>query len=287
MIRQRIRNKLARLIPGVKPPSMMPAEPGAVLPPLGQRLGRFKCFDFEMYVDRADRTVQPIIHHGVYESHILPLFRETVRPGMHVLDIGANVGVYAIAAALGGARVTAVDASVENCKIVAMNAELNKVDVTVLPMAVSDRMEMGLFPRSDDSNKAIRAYTLNMHQFDIFDAAFSAPISTVIGKDKVDVVKIDIEGREYAALKEADDLFAHRPVFFMEYSPLLCLHGSGVEGAQLLKLFVSRGYTMTFLGMRIPNEELGGDIEAANRIAQQELDAGVNIIDLMLRPPAR
>lgn len=286
MIRHRLRNKLARIIPGFKTPSMLPAEPGAVLPPLGQRLGKFPCFDFEMYVDRADRTVQPIVLHGVYESHILPLFRQVVRPGMHVVDIGANVGVYSIAAALNGARVTAIDASVENCKILKMNAALNKVDIAVLPMAVSDTFGMGLFPRNDDSNKSIRDYTLSMHQFDTFDAAFSAPLSAVLGKQKVDVVKIDIEGREYAALKGADDLFSHRPVFFMEYSPLLCLHGSGVEGSELLKLFVSRGYTMTFLGLRIPNEELGTDVDKANRIAQQELDAGVSIIDLMLRPPA-
>ncbi len=286
MIRHRLKNRLARLIPRSKAPSMMPVEPGTLLPPLGQRLGKYPCFDFQMYVDRADRTVQPIVLHGVYESHIVPLFRQIVRPGMRVVDIGANVGVYSIAAALNGARVTAIDASVENCKILKMNADLNQVALTILPMAVSDRLGMGLFPRNDDSNKTIRDYTLSLHEFDAFDAALSAPLSAVLGQDKVDVVKIDIEGREYAALKDADDLFSHRPVFFMEYSPLLCLHGSGVEGSELLNLFVSRGYTMTFLGLRIPSEELGTDIDAANRIAQQELDAGVTIIDLMMRPPA-
>lgn len=251
---------------------------------LGSRLAKFKCYDFELFVDQADRTVQPIVNHGVYEHHIMPVFRDLIKPGMRVLDIGANMGMYAIAAARNGARVTAIDASTDNCKLMAVNARLNKVEIEILPFAVSDKTGMALFPRSVDSNKTIREYGLSIQDFDAFDAAFAAPLDRIIGPEKVDVVKIDIEGREYAALKDAHQLFEHRPVFFMEYAPIQCLHGSGVPGSELLKLFTSRGYTMTFLGIRIPNIELGSDIEAVNRLAQQELDAGVTIIDLLITP---
>lgn len=281
MTQQRPRISLGRLFGR---PADQVREPRAPDAPLGKRLSRFKCYDFELYVDQADRTVQPIVNDGRYEHHIFPVFLDLIKPGMRVLDIGANMGMYAVAAARKGARVTAIDASTDNCKLLALNAHLNKVAFEILPFAVSDKTGMALFPRTDDSNKTIRDYGLTPEQYDAFDAAFAAPLDMIIGPEKVDVVKIDIEGREYAALKDAHQLFAHRPIFFMEYAPIQCLHGSGVAGAELLKLFTSRGYTMTFLGIRIPNIELGSDVEAADRLAQQELDHGVTIIDLMFTP---
>ncbi len=105
-------------------PAPAPASVG-----LGKRLKQFPCFDFQIYVDPNDVIAWPIVNHPVFEHHIVPLFRQTVRPGMHVLDIRANIGDYSVAAALSDGRVTAIDASSENCKLVTLNALLNNVQV--------------------------------------------------------------------------------------------------------------------------------------------------------------
>lgn len=251
---------------------------------LGARLQKFRCFDFELFVDPLDRTAAPIVNHGVYEHHIMPHYLAAIRPGMHVLDIGANIGVYSIAAARKGAHVVAVDASPENCKLITLNAAHNGVSIDVLPMAVSDRRGMALYPRVSESNKTIRNYGLPLDWFDKLEATYAAPVDSIIGEAPIDVVKIDIEGREYAALKPAEGLFRHRPTIFMEYSPLMCETGSGVPGQELLRLFTSRNYRMTFLSFRGTSHELGQDVEAADLVAQQELAAGFSIIDLVMTP---
>lgn len=254
-------------------------------PTLGSRLREFRCFDFSLFIDPSDAILGPIVTAGVYEHHIMPVFRDTIFPGASVLDIGANVGVYSVAAALMGARVTAIDASSENCKLIALNARHNNVDVNVLPCAVSDTFGMSLFARSEQSNKTIRQYQLTRETFDQLDAAPAVPIDSIIGNEKIDVVKIDIEGREYAALKPANRLFEWRPKFFVEYSGDFVLHGSGVPGPELLKLFTDRGYTATFINLRGPNQLLGTDVDAINQTWQREKGDGITIIDLLFTPP--
>ena len=259
----------------------MPSDPHGSL---GARLAKYPCFDFELFVDPSDRTASPIVHHGIYEHHIMPIFSQTVKPGMRVLDIGANIGVYAVAAARIGAEVTAIDASTENCKLIALNAKLNGVSVEILPMAVSDTFGMALFGRTNESNKVIRSFDLAPHTFDLLDASFAAPVDAILGDRRIDLVKIDIEGREHAALKNADKLFAHRPIFFLEYADNMSRAGSGVAGAELLKLFTERGYKMMVIGLRGPNVECGNDIAMVDRIAAEELEAGITITDLLLTP---
>jgi FkbM family methyltransferase len=180
--------------------------------------------------------------------------------------------------------VIAIDASPENCKLIGINAKLNNVSVEILPMAVSDTVGMALFGRTSDSNKIIRPFDLAPHTFDHLDAAFAAPIDTIIGGRRIDLVKIDIEGREHAALKGANGLFAQRPIFFLEYANGMSIAGSGVPGAELLKLFTDRGYKIMIIGLRGPNVECGNDIAMVDRIANEELAAGITITDLLLTP---
>lgn len=251
---------------------------------LGARLAKYPCFDFELFVDPSDRTASPIVHHGIYEHHIMPVFKEAVKPGMRVLDIGANIGVYAVAASRLGAEVIAIDASTENCKLIAINAQLNGVSVEILPMAVSDGYGMALFGRTNESNKVIRSFDLAPHTFDYLDAAFAAPVDAILGDRRIDLVKIDIEGREHAALKNAHKLLAQRPIFFLEYASDMSMAGSGVPGSELLKLFTDRGYKMMVIGLRGPNVECGDDIAMVDRIATEEREAGIMIADLLLTP---
>lgn len=251
---------------------------------LGSRLAKFKCFDFEMYLDPADAILGPIVHHGIYEHHIIPLFLEHIRPGSHVLDVGANIGVYAVAAARKGAHVTAIEASAENGKLVELNARLNKVAINILPLAVSDAFGMAFLERTQQSNKTVRPLDLTVATFDAIEAVPTVPLNAILGNQKFDVVKIDIEGREYAALKPAEALFSQRPVFFVEYSAAFVKYSCGVEGVELIKLFTQRGYRAFHLNLRGAPVELGSDAEAIDAVWRQENAAGMTIIDLMFKP---
>jgi FkbM family methyltransferase len=251
---------------------------------LGARLAKYPCFDFELYIDPSDAILGPIVQHGIYEHHILPIYLDTIQRGSRVLDIGANVGVYSIAAARKGAEVLAIEASTENSKLIDLNARHNGVDVKVVPVAVSDTFGMAFLERTQQSNKTVRPLSLTLETFDQIDAVPAVPLNSIIGNERFDVVKIDIEGREYAALKPAEMLFAHRPVFFVEYSAAFVKYSCGVEGTDLIRLFTDRNYVATHLNLRGPNVELGADPIQIDQVWQRENAEGMTIIDLMFRP---
>src|SRR5947209_3772385 len=76
---------------------------------------------------------------GKVDPFLLSMVRELVRPGMHVWDIGANVGLFSFAAAALGAEVLAVEADSWLANLIQRSALLNKLPVTVLAAAVSER----------------------------------------------------------------------------------------------------------------------------------------------------
>ena len=52
----------------------------------------------ELYCDTADAAVTPGLRSGVYEPHLTQVFERYCRPGMTVVDVGANLGYYSLLA---------------------------------------------------------------------------------------------------------------------------------------------------------------------------------------------
>src|SRR4029077_10694841 len=55
--------------------------------------------NYQLALDKSDRSVSQDILSGRYEPHLQKFYRERLKPGMVFVDVGANVGLYAI---LGG-----------------------------------------------------------------------------------------------------------------------------------------------------------------------------------------
>ena len=51
-----------------------------------------------LFLDREDGAVSRPILAGDYEAHLVPVFERFCRPGMTVVDVGANVGLYSLLA---------------------------------------------------------------------------------------------------------------------------------------------------------------------------------------------
>ncbi len=146
------------------------------------------------------------------DPFLLSMVRELVRPGMTVWDIGANVGLFSFAAASLGAQVVAVEADIWLANLMQRSARLNKLPVTVLPAAVSDRQGVSQLYRSahgrssnsltgSGSSQTVVTVTLDW----MLDH-FTAP----------QVLKIDVEGVEYAVLSGAHKVLQSRPLIFCE-----------------------------------------------------------------------
>jgi FkbM family methyltransferase len=189
-----------------------------------------------------------IARNGMFEGETVELFLKLLTPGMTVLDVGANVGIYTLLAAerVGPAgRVYAFEPTHHVAAKLRSNVRLNGFDnVDVNEMAVSDSCgEATLFYVEDDGENNILAPEPG------YDTSAKIPTITLDefmalkGIDKVDVIKMDIEGAELMALRGASRLLVgdQCPVIFLEVNPRTLAFGKS-RAADLVEFLQQHGY---------------------------------------------
>jgi FkbM family methyltransferase len=173
----------------------------------------------------------------------IKFLRKICRNDWHVLDIGANHGVYSLALAGRGAKhIWAFEPTAEPMGRFRQSIAANKFDTVIdaLPMGLSDSTgpaTMALAGQSElnslhaDSTTVVGTETI---QLDTLDGLMGGTIPT---STQVDFVKLDAEGEEIAILRGGVR-------FFSEQSPLVMFerkHGHVVNSA-LIGEFRQRGY---------------------------------------------
>ena len=115
--------------------------------------------------------------------------------GQVVMDIGAAVGSYTMPALAAGARVTAVDPDTDALAKLERVAALNGLtDYTSLACAVFDG---GAYP--EDMRAALEA-SGHRYMIPLRDAAYVTLDELAAGLDRLDWIKIDVEGAELGVL---------------------------------------------------------------------------------------
>lgn len=114
-------------------------------------------------------------------------------PGALVFDVGANVGQFSEYCLERGAVVIAVEPYPPNI------AELRKLPLKLLEFAVGAVDGACEVKTSATGDKSLGAYTVEGNQTQMVS------LKTLLKNyDKVDIMKVDIEGAEYSFLTEAD-----------------------------------------------------------------------------------
>jgi len=162
---------------------------------------------------------------GLYDQHELRLVRRLLAGGGDFVDVGAHVGMYAIAAAacLGDrGRVLACEPNPEARARLVENVALNGcTNVVVSAVAISDRPGEALLhvPQTPDPSfsslgegrfaegEPVRVATATL------DAEVEAARLTPA------LVKIDVEGAELAVLAGGRRTLEHRPALLVEVGP--------------------------------------------------------------------
>jgi FkbM family methyltransferase len=125
-----------------------------------------------------------------------------------ILDIGANIGLTAIylARAFPGAALACVEPIEKNLRLLTRNLELNDVQATVFPGAAHSedgRVLMELTPADYDHRIALLPGTLPSTASPLEVPALS--VQTIMHRlnwDRIDLVKMDIEGHEKILLAQ-------------------------------------------------------------------------------------
>jgi FkbM family methyltransferase len=178
-------------------------------------------------------------HRGHPEPGLRDLLLPRLRPGAFFVDVGANIGLYTVAAgyAVGqSGHVLAVEPTPRTAAVLTQNIRLNGLRergvVTVAQLAAGEtrgRARLGthiedsghnsLFPTGDEDEVV---------EVDV------VPLDDLVGEGRpVDVVKIDVEGAELAVLRGMRRVAAANPdiVVFAELAQEhLVRAGTSVEG---------------------------------------------------------
>lgn len=220
---------------------------------------------FRLIADRTDYISRAIGTTGDYEPHLSGFFKRVVKPGMIAVDIGANIGFYTMLfASLVGesGRVLAFEPNSENCRAMLLAIEANRFrHVTLFPFALIDEMSALYFSPAIGSNGCIlpsRKETLLDPNCVVVPGIRLDSIAPL----RIDVIKADVEGAEYRALRGAEETIRRcRPIITAELSLDMLGRVSGVHGVDFLKWMKGIGYKPYLLGRNEAATEAIDDVD--------------------------
>lgn len=140
-----------------------------------------------------------------------------VQKGDTVLDCGANVGVFTrFALNAGAARVVAIEPAPDNVECLRRNfaQEIAAGRVLLVPKGVWDRPDE-LELKIEEGNEAAATFVMNLSKVSRTVRVPLVPIDSLaaeLGLERIDFIKMDIEGAEVRALRGARQTLArHHP----------------------------------------------------------------------------
>jgi FkbM family methyltransferase len=255
-----------------------------VRPDSGPTYKAYPYFSSKLAFRPDDWMLQEIVQGGLYERYVLEAFLEAITPASRVLDLGANIGTFTIAAAEKAKHIVAVEMSPENAKILAINVHLNNLsNVTVLPCGVAETLRAITF-ESVKSSAYIANNTITLDNHILIDQALGVPLDTILELSTPDIIKIDIEGYEYKAIAPSKLIWKQKPIVFIEFCPVLLQRFSGVQPEKLAELFFSHGYSATILHRDMTRETVGRNLELLMTRAHEYVSRGITHLDIMMTP---
>ena len=243
----------------------------------------------KIFTGADDAGVGQAVRGGSYEPEVCAVFESILRPGMSVLDLGANIGFFALLAAqiVGPTgSVTAVEPNPRNVRLLEASRRANGfAQLTILQVAAG--AENGLL-------------VLNTSYSNGTTAGLPAEIATLLAAEtvpalridallppgrRIDLIKIDVEGAEYPALRGCEATIRRdRPAIISEFSPGLMPGISGIDGPGYLRWLVGLGYRLFVIQPDGTLEAAGADVNLVMRAYKAR---GTDHVDLLARHGGR
>ena len=191
-----------------------------------KRLFRVETIAGSLWVDSRDEGVAPsLLATGAYEPYETRLLHGILQPGMVFVDIGANIGYYtSLAAARVGARgrVIAIEPAPQNFSLLRRNiAESDNFHVEVYQCALGGQSTTGVLYLSETNAGDHRTFAMDDPERSKIPTSIRRLDDLIDASTHIDVVKMDIQGAEPAALAGMTGLLkANRDiVLFTEFWP--------------------------------------------------------------------
>ncbi|HEY6472752.1 MAG TPA: FkbM family methyltransferase [Acidimicrobiales bacterium] len=213
--------------------------------------------EVELLCDAADAAVTPGLRSGAYEPHMTAVFERHCRPGMTVVDVGANLGYFSLLAArlVGpGGRVVALEPNSENCRLLLSSVRRSGVaNVELLPVAADHAPGWAYYSTHVGSNGGL-----------IDDADLLAHFGVVVPTFRLDdlvegpvgLLKMDVEGAEGRVVAGATRIIEEdRPIITTELKEEMLQRVSNRSVADYLGYFGDLGYQPSLVDTRTGTEK--------------------------------
>jgi len=236
-------------------------------------------FGFRIHVDPTDYAVgHTIARTGAYEPEVSAALSEILEPGDTFLDIGANIGWFSLLAAtfVGSAgRVVAVEPNPANVALLHSSIKDNGFsNVEVMAVALGERPGTVALETDGSNGRVIPLENPPVAAVTVSYVVASRPLDALLeesGIDRVDVVKMDVEGTEPLVLRGGAGTFARcRPVLLSEFFPQ-ALDGSPGGATGYLEALRGLGYTLSVIGNRSHDDLRDEEIMTLARSGQVNL----------------
>ena len=212
-------------------------------------------------LDPEDQLQRAMWYSGTHEEPIIRTITRSLRKDDVFLDVGANIGLISLAAAqrlraLGGGRVVAFEPGRDAFAKLIAHVEMNGLQQFVDPVNLAlgaERTDLALRRdlRSEAANLATRSLFASGEPVEVVHVVTCDEWVRERGVERVDVVKIDVEGAEFDVISGMrDTLSMLRPrIVVAEVIPDL-LERAGTSVAQVFDLVRSLGYETYWLRAR-------------------------------------
>jgi FkbM family methyltransferase len=219
-----------------------------------------------IYLYPREEICRSIFLTGYYEPNQFIFLDKTLKPGMTFIDVGANMGLYALFAAkkVGPQGfVLAIEPSSREFDRLKKNVQINALTrIHLLQIAVSNcqtESELLIAVEEHPGHNTLGAFGYEVVTLQKKELVRVERLDSLIQQEKlsrVDVVKMDIEGAEFFALQGAMDILANfHPVLILELSDRT-LERQGCTSKQVWDLLTEHNYCIyTFdpsTGLPIP-----------------------------------
>jgi FkbM family methyltransferase len=246
--------------------------------------------EYKQYVTLSDESIGIHIHNShIWEPNITIVVKKVLKPGMVFIDIGANIGYFSLLAAnqIGNeGRVIAFEPNQRNCNLLQLSALVNQFDyIDIYPLAVADTNSMFVFDLADGSNGTLTSEitgTLSadrlsklMHRTLVRSVRLDDMLSHL---DRIDIIKMDVEGAEYRALRGMQTLIQkYHPLIVSEFSPIGLQGVSQVSGEDYLQLLTAYGYHISVIDAYGSLIRCGTDVSAVMHHAKAHAPSHIDI----------
>nr|WP_280818771.1 class I SAM-dependent methyltransferase [Thiorhodococcus minor] len=239
-----------------------------------------------LHASRSDLAVGKHLLAGTaYEPHVAGLFRRRLSAGGAAIDIGANIGYFSmLAASLVGPSgyVLAVEPSASNVKLIEASRRRNAFTQLHVLLAAAGE-ELGLLAyNSSHSNGIAGAAAETLDGLLSETLVPKIPLDLVVAPERqIDLVKVDVEGGEYLALRGLEQTLKRcHPTIVFAFSPHALTAVSGGDWKAIFHWLTDLGYRFA----ELTSEEALAWTQDSQLLLGRFEASGIDHIDVVAEP---